>query len=338
MWIHLQSFRIVRLVWKIGIWPLHPPKRVSCRVVVCVKTCPFCVGVQVKKLIFGVQVKFRQNFSIMAAHPTTTLPPQHPAVFNHADRQHHKELSQPPIQSWTAKAATTRLLAACRELIIFPPVNRQHDLHANNHVDQPPPLAGRLLSYRRLLCRLVSPFVTQASPLPFLWWWSKVSFMTDVVLCRRKEQSSWDEQHLLSHRRGSLRFINWPNSDKVFKTFWSHGLGFRVSGLRTVPAFWVTWWCSAFETCGRCAVCCGQKYVFVCGVHPSVAWEQSTLLSRMCPRPYEPCQWLVIRSSSNVPRPITIYTSQFEISLADLLSGAIDSCWHVWILHFVSSF
>ena len=31
------------------------------------------------------------------------------------------------------------------------------------------------------------------------------------------------------------------------------------------------------------------------------ASERSTLLSRMCPRPYEPCQWLVIQSSKRPP-------------------------------------
>ena len=59
-------------------------------------------------------------------------------------------------------------------LIIFQLVHRQHDLLANNHVDQPPPLASRLLLLpsthaAAASSRLTSSFVTQASPLPFLW-------------------------------------------------------------------------------------------------------------------------------------------------------------------------
>ena len=71
------------------------------------------LGVQVKLGFFVLQIIFdtvrHNNFSAHGGQSDTTLPPQHPAVFNHANRRHHEELSQPPIQSWTAKAASNHL-------------------------------------------------------------------------------------------------------------------------------------------------------------------------------------------------------------------------------------
>lgn len=64
-----------------------------------------------------------QQLFLNKQQPTKTTSQQQPKSFNHADRQHLGELSQPIIRQ---KAATTRLLAACRELIIFLSVNRNN--------------------------------------------------------------------------------------------------------------------------------------------------------------------------------------------------------------------
>ena len=247
------------------------------------------------------------------------------------------------------------LAAACWELIIFPSAHRQHDLQANNHVDQPPPLAGRLLSYRRppsthaaaASSRLTSSFMKQAWPLTTVSLVIKRWVSWPMLSCAGEKNSPVEiEQQLLSHRRGSLRFINWPiveeslrfinrpiveeslrfinwpNSDKVFKTSWSHGLGFRV--------YWSAYCSCVLSTRG--------------GVLSSDVKSRSRADTSPLQLPMNvwtinpPCQWLVHTVFHNVPRPIPIYASQFEISLAVLLSGAIDSCWHVWLLHFVSSF
>eukprot|EP00986_Skeletonema_menzelii_P016911 scaffold16385_cov94-Skeletonema_menzelii.AAC.1 len=56
--------------------------------------------------------------------PIRYAPPALSQPFNHADRQHHKELSQPLIQSWMAelrKPPYRPLPSAGRPLAILPP-------------------------------------------------------------------------------------------------------------------------------------------------------------------------------------------------------------------------
>ncbi len=134
----------------------------------------FLVGVldvQVKLGFFVLQIIFdTTTFLLMAANPTLHY---HRNTLQHSimptDSITRSSLSHPFNHGWQKLPQTT-----CHCLLRahnFSIGKRQHDLQANNnHVDQPPLLAGRLLSYRRLLRTLLSPFVTQASPLPFLWW------------------------------------------------------------------------------------------------------------------------------------------------------------------------
>ena len=123
------------------------------------------------------------------------------------------------------KSCLKPLAAACWELIIFPSAHRQHDLQANNHVDQPPPLAGRLLSYRRppsthaaaASSRLTSSFMKQAWPLTTVSLVIKRWVSWPMLSCAGEKNSPVEiEQQLLSHRRGSLRFINWPIVEEAY--------------------------------------------------------------------------------------------------------------------------
>ena len=167
-----------------------------CVMVVVLKLAVWCSG---ETWIFGVQVKFRQQlFWIMAA---TTLPPPTPCsdsimptdsiTKSSLSHSFNRGRQKPP-------QITCRCLLRAHNFSIGTPST----WFASEQPCRPTPSAGRPLAilppaafYAR--CRRIQPFdfLLHEAGLAAnnrFFGDQKVSFMTDVVLCRRKEQSSWD--------------------------------------------------------------------------------------------------------------------------------------------------